>query len=212
MHLPEGGADIIGRAVASSELTVFISHGHEDHLNEDLDSLTASAKTVQYVLSDDIEDMRPEALPTRGEILTVEPDETYAFDGMCIETLMSNDLGVAFLVTDGAFRFYFGGDLAKWIRTSASARERAFTTAFFRQAMQRVSEFKPHVAFSNVDQRLENLAGGVEAYHEAGAQVFVPMHAFGDTAWLPRFAASLGATGETVFLYADPGDSAEYVF
>ncbi|BCS89997.1 MBL fold metallo-hydrolase [Pseudodesulfovibrio sediminis] len=211
-HLPVNGADSIGRAVADTELTVFISHGHEDHLNEDLDSLTSPAKSVQYVLSEDIEDMRPEALPTKGEVLIVEPDETYAYDGMRIETLMSNDLGVAFLVTDGAFRFYFGGDLAKWIWKTASAREQAFTSAFFRQAMQRVSDFKPHVAFSNVDQRLENLAGGVEAYHEAGARVFVPMHTFGETDWLPRFAASLGASGDEVFLYANTGDRVEYVF
>lgn len=206
-HLPEGAGGMVRDAVADTDLVVFISHGHDDHLNDDLTSVTATAASVRYVFSDDVEDLRPEAIPTGAEVLVVEPDERYEWGGMVIETLMSNDLGVAFLVRDGAFRFYYGGDLAKWIWKSASPQEADFTTNFFREAMERVRVFKPHVAFSNVDKRLENLAGGPEAYRETGAQVFVPMHTFGDTGWLPSFRDLVGEGGPELFIYAEPGES-----
>lgn len=209
-HLPPGAADLVRRAVAGTDLAVFISHGHEDHCNGDVGAVTGGARTVRYVLSDDIEEMRPKAVPAHGEVLIVEPDESYNWGGMEIATLMSNDLGVAFLVRDGDFRFYFGGDLAKWIWKSASSAEASFTADFFRRAMDRVSTFRPHVAFSNVDRRLDNLAGGAEAYRECGARVFVPMHLFGETGWLPEFARSVEGGGPEVFLYAAPGDLSVY--
>jgi len=210
-HLPKGAGDILRKTVAGTDLAVFVSHGHDDHFNDDLEAVTSAARSVGYVLSDDIEEMRPHAMPV-GEVLIVEPDETYTFHGMSIETLLSNDLGVAFLVTDGDFRFYFGGDLAKWIWKSASPSEATFTSKFFREAMEKVHEFKPHVAFSNVDKRLENLAGGDEAYRETGAKVFVPMHTFGDTTWLGDFRDSLGQGGAELFLYGEPGDCADFSF
>ncbi len=210
-HLPDGAEALVQKAVAGTDLSVFISHSHEDHLNDDIMCMASTANNVRYILSDDVEDMRPNAIPPDGNILIVEPDEAYEFEGLHIETLMSNDLGVAFLVEDGTFRFYYGGDLAKWIWKSASAREQEFTTNFFREAMERARDFAPHVAFSNVDKRLENLAGGVEAYRQTGAKVFVPMHAFGDTYWLKEFKDTVGETFTKLFIYEEPGDCLEFV-
>lgn len=210
-HLPDGAEQRVSEAVASSDLVVFVSHSHDDHLNADMVGMVASARSVCYVFSDDVQDMRPEVIPTGGDVLIVEADETYQFNGMTIETLMSNDLGVAFLVEDGDFRFYFGGDLAKWIWKTASAKEKEFTTRFFHTAMERVREFQPHVAFSNVDRRLDNLAGGVEAYRQTGAKVFVPMHTFGDTGWLDGFRETVGEVFTKLFIYSESGDSSEYL-
>lgn len=209
-HLPEGAEALVRETVEGRDLVVFISHSHDDHLNDDIISMTTTASSVRYVLSDDVVDMRPGAIPGGRDVLVVEPDESYEWGGMAIETLMSNDLGVAFLVQDGDFRFYYGGDLAKWIWKSASTREQEFTSSFFKAAMERVREFQPYVAFSNVDKRLENLAGGVEAYRQTGAKVFVPMHAFGDTSWLPGFRETVGEVFTRLFIYADPGDRAEF--
>lgn len=210
-HLPSGAEDMVREAVSGTDLAVFVSHSHDDHLNNDLVSMAATAKSVRYIFSDDVEDMRPEVIPPEGDVLIVEPDEVYEFDGMAIETLMSNDLGVAFLVTDGDFRFYYGGDLAKWIWKTASSQEQEFTTNFFREAMERVRDFSPHVAFSNVDKRLENLAGGVEAYRQTGAKLFVPMHTFGETDWLEDFRESVGEVFTKLFIYTEPGESGEFL-
>lgn len=211
-HVPEGARELVTQAVAGKELAVFISHSHDDHLNGDLGSLTSGAKRVCYVVSDDVPDMRPDAVPDNGEVLVVEPDTSYEFNGLRIETLLSNDLGVAFLVEDAHLRLYYGGDLAKWIWKGASSREKEVTERFFKRAMLKVKEFRPHVAFSNVDGRLRNLAGGAEAYREAGANVFVPMHVFGQTGWLPLFKEQVGDTGGELFIYSNPGDRADFSF
>ena len=211
-HLPSGAETLVRDAVAGTDLSVFVSHSHDDHLNNDIETMVSTAKSVRYILSDDVEDMRPETIPADANTLIVEPDESYEFDGLAIETLMSNDLGVAFLVKDGDFRFYYGGDLAKWIWKTASAKEEEFTTNFFREAMERVRDFQPHVAFSNVDKRLENLAGGVEAYRQTGAKVFVPMHTFGDTSWLEDFRESVGEVFTRLFIYGESGDNARFSF
>lgn len=211
-HLPDGAEALVRERVADSDLTVFVSHSHDDHLNADIVSMASTATSVRYVLSDDVEDMRPEVIPTGKDVLIVEPDETYEFGSMTIETLMSNDLGVAFLVEDGAFRFYYGGDLAKWVWKTASEREQAATSSFFREAMERVQGFRPHVAFSNVDRRLENLAGGAEAYRDTGAAVFVPMHTFGDTTYLSAFRDQVGEGGSRLFIYERTGDTEHFSF
>lgn len=211
-HLPDGAESRVRELVAGTDLAVFVSHSHEDHLNDDLVTMASLARSTRYILSDDVEDMRPDVIPGAGDVLVVEPDETYEFDGMIIDTLMSNDLGVAFLVKDGDFRFYYGGDLAKWIWKSAPDREQSATASFFRQAMETVQSFRPHVAFSNVDKRLENLAGGAEAYRETGAEVFVPMHTFGDTGYLPRFREQVGQGETRLFIYAKTGDAEAFSF
>ncbi|WP_319471801.1 MBL fold metallo-hydrolase [uncultured Pseudodesulfovibrio sp.] len=211
-HLPDGGEAMVQEAVAGTDLAVFISHSHEDHLNNDLVTMASTADSVRYVLSDDVEDMRPETIPSGADVLIVEPDERYELGGMIVETLLSNDLGVAFMVEDGDFRFYFGGDLAKWVWPSASEKESSFTERFYRRAMERVRDFKPHVAFSNVDRRLDNLAGGDEACRFAGAEVFVPMHTFGQTDWLSDFQRLVGDTKSRLFIYSRPGEKGEFSF
>lgn len=205
-HLPDGAADQVRRAVAGRDLVVFISHGHDDHMNDHLDLVTATAASVCHVISDDVAELRPGAMPARGDTLVVEPDARYGFGSMDVQTLMSNDLGVAYLVEDGGVRFYYGGDLAEWIWPATPLREAEFTRAFFSRAMERVRDFRPHVAFSNTDPRLTNLAGGPTACRMAGAQVFVPMHTFGDTAFLAGFEATAREAGSRVFVYARCGD------
>lgn len=211
-HLPEGAGDLVRRAVAGTDLAVFISHGHADHLNNDLASVTGTAAKVRYVLSDDVEELRPEAVPGNGQVLMVEPDEAYGFGGMVIETLTSNDLGVAFLVEDGCFRFYYGGDLAEWIWPGAAPAEADFTRKFFRAAMERARDFRPHVAFANADPRLDNLAGGETACRIIGAPVFVPMHTFGETAILDALARNVEGGSSRLFRYARMGDSEPFSF
>jgi L-ascorbate metabolism protein UlaG (beta-lactamase superfamily) len=211
-HLPQGADDLVRRTVAGTDLAVFISHGHADHLNGDLASVTGSAAKVRYVLSDDVEELRPEAVPANGRVLTVEPDETYGFGGLVVETLASNDLGVAFLVEDGCFRFYYGGDLAEWIWPGSSPAEAEFTAEFFKTAMERVRDFKPLVAFANTDPRLDNLAGGEAACRIIGAPVFVPMHTFGDTAVPAGLARLVEGGASHIFQYAAMGDSESFSF
>ena len=72
---------------------VFVSHAHEDHYDRRILSW-AKLPNVRYVLSFDV---RTEA-SFEGRVLRAEPHRTYDFDGISIQTLRSNDEGVAFLV------------------------------------------------------------------------------------------------------------------
>ena len=88
---------------------VFVSHAHEDHYDRRILSW-AKRPNVRYVLSFDV---RTEA-GFEGRTLCAEPHRTYDFDGISIQTLQSNDEGVAFLVKADGKTIYHAGDLNWW--------------------------------------------------------------------------------------------------
>lgn len=200
---------VLQDAVAGKKVFVFFSHSHLDHFAPDYREVCAGAENLQAVISDDIEEMYPEL--DFGDALIVEPDEKYEFNGLAIETLMSNDLGVAFIFkTPEDLKVYNGGDLACWDWETSSQKELDFTRSFFRSAAQRVGDYGVHVAFSNVDRRLESLAGGGEFAQTVNAQVFIPTHALGRTQWLEGIHERLGIAGQNCFTYRRTGDAQSF--
>ncbi|NDV27323.1 MBL fold metallo-hydrolase [Desulfovibrio sp. JC010] len=196
-------------AVAGRNVVVFFSHSHTDHFAPDYREVCSAANSLQAVISDDIEEMHPDL--DFGNALIVEPDEKYELNGLSIETLMSNDLGVAFLFrTVEGLKVYNGGDLACWDWETASQPELDFTRSFFREAVARVKGYGPHVVFSNVDRRLESLAGGPQLAQAVNPQVFVPTHVFGRAQWLKVIHETLGIVEENCFTYRRTGDSENY--
>ncbi|ACS79792.1 MBL fold metallo-hydrolase [Maridesulfovibrio salexigens] len=196
-------------SLAGRKVTVFFSHSHLDHFAPDYREVCASAASLQAVISDDIEEMYPDL--DFSDALIVEPDEKYDFHELEIETLMSNDLGVAFLFSDaGGLRVYNGGDLACWDWETASQNELDFTRSFFRSAVDRVVDYGVQIAFSNVDRRLESLAGGGELARAVKPQVFVPTHSFGRTQWLQGIHERMGIAEENCFIYRRIGDVQSY--
>ncbi len=202
----DAGQALAGR-VRGRNVTVFCSHSHEDHFHQNLPGLLGVSADARYVLSDDIPDMYPEAKPQGA--LIVEPDQRYALHGMEIETLLSNDLGVAFVIRCSGLVIYYGGDLAAWVWDNAPVADQAFARDFFSRSLARLP--RPiDIAFSNVDKRLSNLAGGVEFVQSVRPRVFVPMHTFGRTRWTRDFAAAFDAAETEIFVYSRPGDAAAF--
>lgn len=204
-HLTSEEARLITSYIRHADLTVFCSHSHADHFNANIASLTQQAARRVFVLSDDIADMFPEAVPEGS--LIVEPDETITLDGMTICTLTSNDLGVAFLVSVQGLNIYFAGDLANWVWPSMPPKARDMAQASFSECLQAIGREHVHVAFSNLDTRLDNLAGGLEVMHTLQPDIFVPMHGFGDPAWMPAISPLLRHAPCRVFTYTKPGDT-----
>ncbi len=204
-HLPEDARRVLLEKVRGRDLLVFISHSHEDHFDPGLPRLLSGVASLGFVVSDDVEDMFPDSVPPGS--LVVEPDESYQWRGLNIETLMSNDLGVAFVIRDGGRTVYYGGDLADWSWDSLGEKARRMTGEFFRQAVQQVAGQDVQVAFSNVDDRLANLAGGPEFVRLVRPRVFVPMHTFGKAAPLQQLLQELGPCPSEIFVYQRPGDS-----
>jgi L-ascorbate metabolism protein UlaG (beta-lactamase superfamily) len=207
-HLSLEQARMITSYIKGADLTVFCSHSHDDHFNHNLSSLTEKAARAAYVLSDDIADLYPDALP--AESLIVEPDETYKLNGMTIQTLMSNDLGVAFLISVNGLKIYFAGDLANWIWPGMPEKAKSMAQAFFEHSLEVVGRKHVHIAFSDLDTRLENLTGGPEVMQTLQPDIFVPMHSFGDPNWASRIASSISRPPGQVFAYAKPGDSLSF--
>lgn len=94
---------------AGKDIFVFVSHAHEDHYDRRILDW-GKLPYVKYVLSFDV---RTEAA-FQGEALTVNPHESYDFGGIHIDTLQSNDEGVAFLVKADGKTIYHAGDLNWW--------------------------------------------------------------------------------------------------
>ena len=95
------------------EVFVFCSHVHGDHYNPKVFSLlNAQGMSYQAVLASDIRDKK-----RLSEIKHsfVEPDKNYLLDqGIQLETLLSNDSGVAFILKAKEGSIYHAGDLNDW--------------------------------------------------------------------------------------------------
>ena len=207
-HLPAAAAAVVESRIQGKDLIIMISHSHEDHFDPDIMAATSGAASRRFVVSDDVPDMFPDALPDDPATTCVmEPEERREFAGLVIETLESNDLGVAYLVTDGPVTFYFGGDLANWNWETLPPVALQAAEDFFQEALERLKSRDIAVAFSNVDRRLKSLAGGIEFVKTVRPRLFVPMHAFGDASWLKNSKQVLETEGVTVFFYENPGDS-----
>lgn len=206
-YLKRRAAEALSRKLEGRRVTAFVSHSHDDHFRQDLAVACAGAASADFVVSDDVAEMYPAAVPTGARV--VGPDEVYSFSGLVIETLMSNDLGVAYLVEVSGARVYFGGDLAAWVWETAAEAEQAFTAEFFTRALERIARRPVDIAFTNVDRRLANLAGGPEFARTVRPRLLVPMHAFGRTAWLKEARPLLTAGGSDVFIYDKPGQTLE---
>jgi len=203
-HLSQSASLEVIRRIKGTDLTVFISHCHADHFDPDIMHVTGSAARCSYVVSDDVPDMFPGSVP--DDALVVEPDQTYDFMGMRIETLESNDLGVAYCIEAEA-RVYYGGDLADWSWEGQTRESLAATRSFFQEAMERIAERAIDIAFVNLDARLPNLAGGLDFAQRIRPRIFTPMHAFGSIDYLGDHRAAIEAMGVTPFIYRHTGDS-----
>jgi L-ascorbate metabolism protein UlaG (beta-lactamase superfamily) len=148
--------------------------------------------------------MFPDAMPAGA--LIVEPDEEYPFRGMTIRTLMANDLGVAFIIETDGILVYFGGDLAEWVWPGMTPAAVRFTEDYFQQVLDKLKERPIHIAFSNVDKRLDNLGGGIKLLRQVRPAVFVPMHTFGDTDWTAELEADFAGAAIRIFRYRNSGD------
>lgn len=199
--------DSLRNAVLGRDVIAFFTHSHFDHFAPDYAEVCNTANSLKSVISDDIEEMYPD-IPYK-DALIVEPDAKYEYAGLEVETLMSNDLGVAYIFkTPENIKVYNGGDLACWDWDNASLAERNFTRNFFNDAVSKVAREKVQVTFSNLDKRLKNLAGGPQFIEKVKPQIFVPTHAFGRTEWLEGIHKKLGIDSSKCFSYRRAGDRA----
>lgn len=163
-------------AYGDKDIFVFVSHAHEDHYDRRILNW-GSLPNVKYVLSSDVQT----ELEFQGEVLTVNPHESHDFGGVHIETLQSNDEGVAFLVKADGKTIYHAGDLNWWHWNGEPDNfnndiERSYTTEVNRLKGEQID-----VAFVPADLRLQDKYFWAVNYFlkTVGAKVLFPMHFWG---------------------------------
>jgi len=206
-YLPEAAATVAASHIDGADLTVFVSHSHEDHFDPDIVNATRRAASRRFVVSDDVADLHADRLP--ADALVMEPDMVKDVDGMRVEALESNDMGVAYLLDVAGLRVFFGGDLALWDWPGQSPAARRAVGMSWRLALKRIAARPVDIAFSNMDPRLPSLSGAPQFVETVRPRVFVPMHVNGKTHYLDRFAPQLTHPNVTLFHYANAGDVLE---
>ncbi|WP_300156125.1 MBL fold metallo-hydrolase [Solidesulfovibrio sp.] len=206
-YLPSEAAQAAAAHIAGADLTVFVSHGHDDHFDPDLVRATAMAGSRRFVVSDDVADLHGDRLPP--DTVVMEPEDVREQDGLSVAALESNDMGVAYRVEVAGLSVYFGGDLALWDWPGQTPAARRAVGMSWRRALKALSARPLDVAFSNMDPRLPSLSGAPQFVEKLGPTVFTPMHLGGHVEYIRRFADRLRRPGTTVFAYTRPGDALE---
>ena len=177
------------------KIYVFASHCHRDHFSLDVLRWADQGWDITYILSKDIRlgknyllrnGIDPEV---RSRIRFVTPVSSYQVDDLKIETLRSNDAGVAFVVETEGVTVYHAGDLHWW--NAGIDRElmgETYGNAYKRE-LRRIANRHIDVAFVVLDPRMgDTYYLGMEYFLEnIDADVVFPMHLWGQYDLIGRF-------------------------
>ncbi len=112
-------------------LVVLASHHHKDHYNPHVFNLLkqAGCKNVSAVLAKDIS---PKHYPPETSVLKAYAHQCYQLEYAKLETLLSTDSGVAFLLTTDEGVIYHAGDLNAWLLPQKDEKYNKQMTGSFR--------------------------------------------------------------------------------
>ena len=197
-----GDISFIGSRPAEKPLYVFVSHSHSDHFNPDIFSLKDIHDRTEYILSFDI--MGHPAVPQNGGFRYLDADETYEVDGLgTVQTLLSTDEGIAFLITAYGETVFHAGDLNWWDWPGEDPEWLAAQENVFSREIRKIAGKPIDIAFVVLDDRLEkNFAKGMELFVSTCHPRYVlPMHFWKDRSVVERFRELLSAYDtETILL------------
>ena len=165
-------------------MTVFASHRHADHFRRDIFAPAEGRNNMDFVLGCDIR-----LTPQRAEKWGVAPEiharcrvmnggETFAADGITVESLPSTDEGVAFLVTCDGHTIYHAGDLNWWHWEGEGPAWNRAMEADFKRYIEPLRGRHIDLAFAPLDPRQEDAAhwGFLYLLELADIDRIVPMH------------------------------------
>lgn len=136
-------------------VTVFGSHRHGDHYNPRIFShlKELGMQQVYAVLSQDIS---PRKHPAGVEVLRADAGRSYMLPkGEQLETLLSTDQGLAFLLTTPGGVIYHAGDLNDWAWAEESAADNQRMRDNYRREVDKLRGRRIDIAFLPLDPRQE---------------------------------------------------------
>ena len=185
---PQGGTLADGvlspSDLAGQDVVVLVSHQHSDHYNPVIFSWQkAPVKRIRYLLSDDI--------PPHPGALQAGPGQTLDLGDLTVRTLLSNDEGVAFLLTVDGHTIYHAGDLNWWHWDGESDEYNADMGARYTSQIDLLRGLSIDLAFLPVDPRLERTyAFGIDYFmRTVGTRIAIPMHFADHPEVIPRLLA-----------------------
>ena len=150
---------------------LFYSHAHHDHYHPNI--LNHLHQNITLIVSDDIE--LPNSLNIKHFQLSAH--EAIQIDALIIETLASNDLGVAYMVKCDGQYIYHSGDLNYW---HWQDEDDQVLDARYLSELDRIKGRCFDLACLPLDPRLEAYAmGGIELFLQyASSKAILPIHSW----------------------------------
>ena len=173
----------------SKPITVFSSHGHKDHYNPAVFNVLAEKgmQSISAVLGKDIP---PRLHPASVPVLRAHPNCTYPLSqDETLETLLSTDQGVAFLLTTGEGTIYHAGDLNDWTWPGEDDGENRQMRGSYRHQIDLLKGRHIDHAFVPLEprQRQAYADGLLYFLKTVGADAVYPMHYWGKHAVIDQF-------------------------
>ena len=194
-----GDLSLLDGKPAEKPLFVFVSHAHGDHFDPKIFSLAGGARRVKYVLSFDLRGNG--AVQKRADILYADADAAYKIDGLgTVQTLLSTDEGVAYLIITQDAAIFHAGDLNWWDWPGEDPAWLAEQQRVFRREIGKLAGQRIDAAFVVLDDRLEeNYAKGMSWFLSVCRPSYVlPMHFWKDRSVVDRFKALPAAAGTRI--------------
>ena len=166
------------------EIYVFASHRHQDHFDPEIFRWMDQYPSIRYILPKQMKfnenyfvkrGMDP---GVRERIVPVDLTERVTVDGVEIETFVSTDEGVAYLVGYEGKKIYHAGDLHWWHWDGEPQAVLEYQEKVFKHEMDRLAEHTIDVAFVVLDSRLTTgMFWGLDYFMDkVDAKHVIPMH------------------------------------
>lgn len=181
------------------DIYVFSSHVHPDHFGFSVFDRMDVYGNVHYILSRDIHKKFNEkffhkmgvSTETYEKILFVKANETYEVGSLKVETLLSTDIGVAYVVEAEDKSIYHAGDLNWWSWPGESRDEAGRRETQFKKQIAKIQGRHFDVAFHPLDSRQEeNFYKGLDWFMTStDTDMICPMHYWEDATVIDKLKA-----------------------
>lgn len=175
----------------NKKIYIFSSHSHHDHFSKSIFKLNKIYPHVTYILSDDI------SASNSKNIKFIGADEKLVVDNLQIETLLSSDLGVAFIIKVEDKVIYHAGDLNWWHwEGENSPEENAYAEKIFKNSVDKIKGKEIDLAFIPLDPRQgDKYYLGFDYFmRNTKTKIAFPMHLWEDYSLINTFKNSTYAS------------------
>lgn len=179
--MPEFSKDI--------QMYVFSSHSHPDHFDIEVLKWSRRYDDIQYIFAKEVKkklgnSALQRVLPDmdidkiKEKIHYLKPEEKRKIGHVSIETLLSTDSGVAFVVECFGKIIYHAGDLNWWHWEGEPEQENRYQKETYQRQINILSDRNIDLAFVIIDPRQENnMFLGIDYFTEhVDAKNIIPMH------------------------------------